>query len=94
MTAINFIISSFQSLGVFCAPVTQAYRLYTIIALLGIIHRPFIYNTVFQRLDSVSIFRMRLFDFFNLPNLSSRTMALGLTQPSPEMSNRNINEGR
>jgi hypothetical protein len=29
-------------------------------------------------------------DFFNLPNPSSRTMALGLTQPLTEMSTRNI----
>jgi hypothetical protein len=29
-------------------------------------------------------------DFFNLPNLSSRTMALGSTQPLTEMSTRNL----
>jgi hypothetical protein len=29
-------------------------------------------------------------DFFNLPNPSSRTMALGSTQPVTEMSTRNI----
>jgi hypothetical protein len=29
-------------------------------------------------------------DFFNLPNPSSRTMALGSTQPLTEMSNRNL----
>jgi hypothetical protein len=29
-------------------------------------------------------------DFFNLPNPSSRTMALGLTQPLTEMSTRNL----
>jgi hypothetical protein len=29
-------------------------------------------------------------DFFNLPNLSSRTMALGSTQPLTEMSIRNF----
>jgi hypothetical protein len=28
-------------------------------------------------------------DFFNLPNTSSRTMALGSTQPLTEMSTRN-----
>jgi hypothetical protein len=28
--------------------------------------------------------------FFNLPNPSSRTMALGLTQPLTEMSTRNL----
>jgi hypothetical protein len=29
-------------------------------------------------------------DFFNLPNPSSRTMALGSTHPLTEMSNRNL----
>jgi hypothetical protein len=29
-------------------------------------------------------------DFFNLPNPSRRTMALGSTQPSTEMSTRNL----
>jgi hypothetical protein len=29
-------------------------------------------------------------DFFNLPNPSSRTMALGSTQPLTEMSTRNL----
>jgi hypothetical protein len=29
-------------------------------------------------------------DFFNLPNPSSRTMALGSTQPLTEMNTRNI----
>jgi hypothetical protein len=29
-------------------------------------------------------------DFFNLPNPSSCTMALGLTQPLTEMSTRNL----
>jgi hypothetical protein len=33
-------------------------------------------------------------DFFNLPNLSSRTMALGSTQPQTEMSARNYPEGK
>jgi hypothetical protein len=32
-------------------------------------------------------------DFFNLPNPSSRTMALGSTQPLTEMSTRNISGG-
>jgi hypothetical protein len=32
-------------------------------------------------------------DFFNLPNPSSRTMALGSTQPLTEMSTRNIPGG-
>jgi hypothetical protein len=34
------------------------------------------------------------FFFFNLPNPSSRTMALGLTQPLTEMSTRNIPGGK
>jgi hypothetical protein len=33
-------------------------------------------------------------DFFNLPNPSSRTMALGSTQPLTEMSTRNIPGGK
>jgi hypothetical protein len=33
-------------------------------------------------------------DFFNLPNPSSHTMALGLTQPLTEMSTRNIPGGK
>jgi hypothetical protein len=33
-------------------------------------------------------------DFFKLPNPSSRTMALGLTQPLTEMSTRNIPGGK
>jgi hypothetical protein len=32
-------------------------------------------------------------DFFNLPNPSSCTMALGLTQPLTEMSTRNLPAG-
>jgi hypothetical protein len=32
-------------------------------------------------------------DFFNLPNPSSRTMALGSTQPLSEMSTRNLPGG-
>jgi hypothetical protein len=35
-------------------------------------------------------FPMRSLDFFNLPNSSSRTMALGSTQPLTEMSTRNL----
>jgi hypothetical protein len=31
--------------------------------------------------------------FFNLPNLSSRTMALGSTQPLTEVSTRNLLTG-
>jgi hypothetical protein len=33
-------------------------------------------------------------DFFNSPNLSSRTMALGSTQPLTEMSTRNLPGGK
>jgi hypothetical protein len=33
-------------------------------------------------------------DFFNLPNPSSRTMALGSTQPLSEMSTRNHPGGK
>jgi hypothetical protein len=32
-------------------------------------------------------------DFFNVPNPSSRTMALGSTQPLSEMSTRNLPRG-
>jgi hypothetical protein len=33
-------------------------------------------------------------DFFNLPNLSSSTMALGSTQPLTEMCTRNLPGGK
>jgi hypothetical protein len=33
-------------------------------------------------------------DFFNLPNPSSRTVALGSTQPLTEMSTRNLPGGK
>jgi hypothetical protein len=33
-------------------------------------------------------------DFFNLPNASSRTMALGSTQPLTEMSVRKLSGGK
>jgi hypothetical protein len=33
-------------------------------------------------------------DFFNLPNPSSRTMALGSTQPLTEMSTRKLPRGK
>jgi hypothetical protein len=33
-------------------------------------------------------------DFFNLPNPSSRTMALGSTQPLTKISTRNLPEGK
>jgi hypothetical protein len=36
---------------------------------------------------------MKLSKFFNLPNPSSRTMALGSTQPLTEMSTRNLPKG-
>jgi hypothetical protein len=35
-------------------------------------------------------FVMRSLDFFNLPNPSTRTMALGSTQPQTEMITRNL----
>jgi hypothetical protein len=37
---------------------------------------------------------MRSMNSFNLPNPSSRTMALGLTQPLTEMSARNLLGGK
>jgi hypothetical protein len=37
---------------------------------------------------------MRSLDFFYLPNPSSRTMALGSTQPLTEISTRNFPRGR
>jgi hypothetical protein len=39
-------------------------------------------------------FRMRSLDVFNWPNTSSRTMALGSTQPLTEMSTRNLPGGK
>jgi hypothetical protein len=40
-------------------------------------------------------FPMRSLDFFfNLPNSSSRTVALGSTQPVTEMSSRNLPGGK
>jgi hypothetical protein len=36
---------------------------------------------------------MRSFDFFNLPNPSSRTMAPGSNQPLTEMNTRNLPGG-
>jgi hypothetical protein len=41
--------------------------------------------------DEVVVF---LLFFFNLPDPSSRTMALGFTQPLTEMSTRNLPEGK
>jgi hypothetical protein len=40
------------------------------------------------------LFPMSSLDFFNLPNPSSRTMALGLTKPLTEMSTRNLPGGK
>jgi hypothetical protein len=37
---------------------------------------------------------MKLLNFFNLSNPSSRTVALGSTQPLTEMSTRNIPGGK
>jgi hypothetical protein len=37
---------------------------------------------------------MRSLDIFNLPNLSSRTIALGFTQPLTETSTRNLSAGK
>jgi hypothetical protein len=39
-------------------------------------------------------FPMRLLDFFNLPNPSSRTMALGSTQPLTEIRTMNLPGGK
>jgi hypothetical protein len=39
-------------------------------------------------------FPMRSFYFFNLPNPSSRNMALGSTQPLTEISTRNFPGGK
>jgi hypothetical protein len=39
-------------------------------------------------------FWMRWIFFFNLPNPSSRTMALGSTQPLTEMSTKNLPGGK
>jgi hypothetical protein len=39
-------------------------------------------------------FPTRSLEFFNLPNPSSRPIALGSTQPLTEMSTRNLPEGK
>jgi hypothetical protein len=44
--------------------------------------------------NSQGRFPMRLLDFFNLPNPSSLTMALGLTQPPTDMSTGNLAGGK
>jgi hypothetical protein len=48
------------------------------------------WGTMLQAGRSRVQFPMRSLYFFNLPNPSSRTMALGSTQPLTEMSNRNL----
>jgi hypothetical protein len=40
------------------------------------------------------LLQLRKFFFFNLPNPSSRTMALGSTQPLTEMSTKNLPGGK
>jgi hypothetical protein len=47
-------------------------------------------RTMLQAGRSRVRFPMRSLDLFNLPNPSSRTMALGSTQPLTEMSTRNL----
>jgi hypothetical protein len=39
-------------------------------------------------------FPMKSLDFFSLPNPSSRTMALGFTQPITEISTRDLPGGK
>jgi hypothetical protein len=39
------------------------------------------------------VFESQLSGFFNLPNTTSRNMALGSTQPLTEMSTRNLRGG-
>jgi hypothetical protein len=48
------------------------------------------WGTILQARRSWVRFPMRSLDFLNSPNLSSRTMALGSTQPLTEMSTRNV----
>jgi hypothetical protein len=48
------------------------------------------WGTMLQARRSRIWFPMRLLDFFNLPNSSSSSMALGSTHPLTEMSTRNI----
>jgi hypothetical protein len=52
------------------------------------------WGTILQAGRSRFRFPMRLLDFFNLPNLSSRIMAQGSTQPLTEMSTRKIPGGK
>jgi hypothetical protein len=51
-------------------------------------------DTVLQAGRSRVRFPMRSLDFFNWPNPSSRTMALGPTQSLTEMSTRNLSGGK
>jgi hypothetical protein len=50
-------------------------------------------GTMLQAGRSQVQFPIKSLDFFNLPNPSSRTMALGSTQPVTEMSTRNVPGG-
>jgi hypothetical protein len=52
------------------------------------------WGTMLQAGRSWVLFLMRSLDFFNWPNPSSRSMALGSTQPLTEMSTRNIHVGK
>jgi hypothetical protein len=51
------------------------------------------WGTMLQAGRSRVPFPMRSLDFFNLPNPSSRTVALGSTQPVTKMSTRNLPGG-
>jgi hypothetical protein len=48
------------------------------------------WDTMLQAGRSRDLFPKRSLDLFNLPNPSSRTMALGSTQPPSETNSRNI----
>jgi hypothetical protein len=50
-------------------------------------------GTMLQAERPWDLFLMRLLTFFNLPNRSSRTIVLGLTQPLSEKSTTNLLEG-
>jgi hypothetical protein len=51
-------------------------------------------GTMLQARRSQVRFPMGLLDFFILPNPSSRSLALGSTQPLTEMSTRNLPGGK